>query len=134
ARCNLDALLKLRSELNAGLDARGIKLSVNDMLVKAMALALIAVPDANVQFGGEELHRFGRVDISLAVAIEGGLVTPVIEDVGSLALSGIAQATKSLAAKARDGKLAPEDYRGGTASISNLGMFGIDEIFPVINP
>ena len=134
ARCNLDALLKLRSELNTGLDARGIKLSVNDMLIKAMALALIAVPDANVQFGGEELHRFGRVDISLAVAIEGGLVTPVIEDVGSLSLSGIAQATKALAAKARDGKLTPEDYRGGTASISNLGMFGIDEIFPVINP
>src|SRR3546814_903798 len=134
ARCNIDPMLKLRSELNAGLEARGIKLSVNDMLMKAMAMALCQVPDANVQFGGDVLHRFSRVDISMAVAIEGGLVTPVIRGVDTLSLSAIAQQAKELASKARDGRLTPEDYRGGTCSLSNLGMFGIDEMFPVINP
>lgn len=134
ARCNLDPLLKLRSELNASLEPRGIKLSANDMLIKAVAMALIEVPEANVQFGGDELHRFGRADISMAVAIDGGLITPVIKGADTLSLSAIAQQAKALAAKARQGKLAPEDYQGGTASISNLGMFGIDEMFPVINP
>ncbi|MCT2401714.1 pyruvate dehydrogenase complex dihydrolipoamide acetyltransferase [Novosphingobium mangrovi (ex Huang et al. 2023)] len=134
ARCNLDALLKLRGELNAGLAKSGIKLSVNDLLIKAMALALVEVPDANVQFGGDELHRFSRADISMAVAIDGGLITPVIKGADTLSVSGIAKAAKVLAQKARDGKLVPEDYQGGTASISNLGMFGIDEMFPVINP
>ncbi len=134
ARCNLDPLLKLRSEINAGLEGRGVKVSVNDMLMKAMAMALIAVPDANVQFGGDVLHRYARVDISMAVAIEGGLVTPVIRGVDTLSLTAIATQAKALADKARDGKLAPEDYQGGTCSLSNLGMFGIDEMFPVINP
>ncbi|MCB4862744.1 pyruvate dehydrogenase complex dihydrolipoamide acetyltransferase [Sphingobium sp. PNB] len=134
ARCNIDPLLKLRRELNASLAPRSIKLSVNDMLIKALALALVEVPDANVQFGGEELHRFGRVDISMAVAIDGGLITPVIKGAEALSLSAIATQTKALAAKARDGKLLPEEYQGGTCSISNLGMFGIDEMFPVINP
>ena len=133
-RCRLDPLLKLRSELNASLGERGVKLSVNDLLMKAMALAMVEVPDVNAQFGGDELHRFGRVDIAMAVAIPGGLVTPVLKDVGSLSLSAIASESKALAAKARDGKLAPEDYQGGTASISNLGMYGIDEMVPVINP
>jgi len=134
ARCNLNALVKLRGELNASLAPRGIKLSVNDMLIKALALALVEVPDANVQFGGEDLHRFGRVDISMAVAIEGGLITPVIKGADTLSLSAIATQAKALAAKARDGRLTPEEYQGGTVSISNLGMFGIDEMFPVINP
>ena len=134
ARCRLDPLLRLREELNAGLASRGIKLSVNDLLIKALALALGDVPDANVQFGGDVLHRFSRADISMAVAIDGGLVTPVIRDAGALSLSAIAIASKTLAGKARGGKLTPEDYEGGTASISNLGMFGIDEMFPVINP
>jgi pyruvate dehydrogenase E2 component (dihydrolipoamide acetyltransferase) len=134
ARCNLDPLLKLRAELNLSLSTRGIKLGVNDLLIKALALALGEVPDANVQFGGEELHRFQRADISMAVAIDGGLITPVIKDAGSLSLSAIATASKALAEKARDGKLTLENYEGGTASISNLGMFGIDEMFPVINP
>jgi len=134
ARCRIDALLKLRTELNAGLQARGVKLSVNDLLVKAMALAMTEVPETNVQFGGDELYSFGRVDIAMAVAIEGGLVTPVIRGVDGLSLSAIARASASLAARAREGKLLPEDYRGGTASISNLGMYGIDEMIPVINP
>ncbi len=134
ARCTLDALLRLRADLNASLAPQGVKLSVNDMLIKAMGLALLRVPDANVQFGGEELHCFSRADIAMAVAIDGGLVTPVIRDVGALSLSAIAQTSKALATKARDGGLLPEDYQGGTASLSNLGMFGIDEMFPVINP
>ena len=128
------ALLKLRVELNASLAAQDVKLSVNDMLIKALALALGEVPDANVQFGGDELHRFDRADISMAVALDGGLVTPVIKDAGALSLSAISRSSKEMAAKARDGKLLPEDYQGGTASISNLGMYGIDEMFPVINP
>ena len=134
ARCNLDALLKLRGQINADLVDQGIKISVNDMLIKGLAGALCEVPDANVQFGGEELHRFQRVDISMAVAIPGGLITPVIKDAGSSSVSSIARQAKALAQMARDGKLKPEDYQGGTASISNLGMFGIDEMFPVINP
>jgi pyruvate dehydrogenase E2 component (dihydrolipoamide acetyltransferase) len=134
ARCNLDPLLQLRSEINAGLEGRGVKVSVNDMLMKAMAMALIAVPDANVQFGGDVLHRYARVDIAMAVAIEGGLVTPVIQGINTLSLTTIATQAKALADKARDGKLAPEDYQGGTCSLSNLGMFGIDEMLPVINP
>ena len=133
-RCNLDPLLKLRAELNASLAASGVKLSVNDFLIKALALALARVPDANVQFGGDELYRFARADIAMAVAIEGGLITPVIRDAGNSSLSAIATASKSLAARARGGQLQPEDYQGGTASISNLGMFGIDEMIPVINP
>jgi len=80
------------------------------------------------------MYRFNRVDIGMAVAIEGGLITPVIRDVASLSLSAVAEQSKQLAAKARDGKLLPEDYQGGTASISNLGMYGIDEMIPVINP
>ena len=134
ARCRLDALLSLRGELNDALAARGVRLSVNDLLIKAMACAMQQVPDVNVQFGGDDLHRFGRVDIAMAVAIEGGLVTPVIRDVGARSLSAIAIASKMLAEKARAGKLKPEDYQGGTASLSNLGMFGIDEMIPVINP
>ena len=134
ARCNLDPLLALRGTLNTTLAASGLKLSVNDLLIKALALALHEVPDANVQFGGDVLHRFARVDVSMAVAIDGGLVTPVLRDVGSLSLSAIATQSKALAAKARDGRLKPGDYEGGTVSLSNLGMFGIDEMFPVINP
>jgi pyruvate dehydrogenase E2 component (dihydrolipoamide acetyltransferase) len=111
SRCNLDALLALRGELNAGLAARGVKLSVNDMLIKALALALVAVPDANVQFGGDVLHRFGRVDVSMAVAIPGGLVTPVLRDVGVLSLSAIATQSKALAEKARDGRLTLRNIR-----------------------
>jgi pyruvate dehydrogenase E2 component (dihydrolipoamide acetyltransferase) len=132
--CNLDALLKLRGELNAGLEARGIKLSVNDLLVKALGVALVEVPDANVQFAGDTLVKFGRADISMAVAIPGGLITPVITDVANKPVSRIAAEAKDLATRARDGKLQPEEYQGGTASISNLGMFGIKQFDAVINP
>jgi pyruvate dehydrogenase E2 component (dihydrolipoamide acetyltransferase) len=83
---------------------------------------------------GDVLHRFSRADVSMAVAIDGGLIAPVIRDAASLSLSAIAEQSKALAAKAREGKLEPADHEGGTASISNLGMFGIDEMIPVINP
>jgi pyruvate dehydrogenase E2 component (dihydrolipoamide acetyltransferase) len=132
--CNLDALLELRGKLNATLVDSGVKLSVNDFLIKALALALAEVPNANVQFAGGRMYRFGRVDVSMAVAIEGGLITPVIVDAANKRLSTIAKEAKELAALARDGKLKPEQYQGGTASISNLGMFGIKEMVPVINP
>ena len=121
----LDALLKLRAELNKALEFRGIKLSVNDMLVKAEALALLQVPDANVSFAGESLRKFSRADISVAVAIPGGLITPVIRDAANKSLSRIATEMKDLAARAKEGKLQPPEYTGGTASISNLGMYGI---------
>lgn len=134
ARCRLDPLLELRSTINSDLASAGIKVSVNDLLIKAMARAMSLVPEVNVQFGGDSIHRFDRIDISMAVAIDGGLVTPVIRDVGMLTVSAIAAQSRQLAEKARSGKLVPEDWQGGTASISNLGMFGIDEMFPVINP
>jgi len=132
--CNLDPLLKLRAELNAGLESRGIKLSVNDLLIKALGVALAEVPDANVQFAGDTMLKFSRVDISMAVAIPGGLITPVITDVANRNLSSIATSAKSLAERARDGKLQPDEYQGGTASISNLGMYGIKQFEAVINP
>ena len=130
----LDALLKLRADLNKSLEATGIKLSVNDLLIKALGVALTHVPDANVQFAGDTLYRFGRADVSVAVAIPGGLITPVITDAATKRLSVIASEMKDLAARAKDGKLKPEEYQGGTASISNLGMFGIKQFDAVINP
>ncbi len=132
--CHLDPLLTLRQQLNADLAETGIKLSVNDLLVKALAVALTEVPNANVQFAGDKLYQFGRVDISMAVAIEGGLITPIITDAANKRLSVIAREAKDLAARAREGNLKPTEYQGGTASISNLGMFGIKEMLPVINP
>ncbi|PZO89264.1 MAG: pyruvate dehydrogenase complex dihydrolipoamide acetyltransferase [Sphingomonas sanxanigenens] len=131
---NLDPLLKLRGELNAGLASRGVKLSVNDLLIKALAVALEQVGDANVSFAGDTLIKYSRADISMAVAIDGGLITPVIKDAGAKALSRIATEAKDLALRAREGKLKPEEYQGGTASISNLGMFGIKQFDAVINP
>ena len=130
----LDALLKLRSELNAGLESRGVKLSVNDLLIKALALALIEVPECNVSFAGDQLFKYGRADISVAVAIPGGLITPIIVDAGSKSVSAISKEISELAARAKEGKLQPHEYQGGTASISNMGMFGIKQFDAVINP
>ncbi len=132
--CNLDPLLALRQQLNADLADVGVRLSVNDMLMKALAIALTEVPEANVQFAGDRLYLFERVDISMAVAIDGGLITPIIADAANKRLSAIAREAKDLAARAREGKLKPAEFQGGTASISNLGMFGIKEMLPVINP
>jgi pyruvate dehydrogenase E2 component (dihydrolipoamide acetyltransferase) len=130
----LDALLKLRAELNSALESRGVKLSVNDMMIKALAQALLQVPSCNVQYTGETLLKFSRADISVAVAIPGGLITPIVVDAGTKSLSTIATEMKDLAARARDGKLQPHEYQGGTASISNMGMYGIKQFDAVINP
>jgi len=130
----LDALLKLRSQLNAALEAQGVKLSVNDLLIKALAKALVQVPKCNVSFAGDELRSFTRVDVSVAVAAPSGLITPIIKDAGAKSISAIATEMKALAAKAREGKLQPAEFQGGTASLSNLGMFGIKQFEAVINP
>jgi pyruvate dehydrogenase E2 component (dihydrolipoamide acetyltransferase) len=130
----LDALLKLRGELNKGLESRGIKLSVNDLLIKALAMALIEVPTANVSFTGDQMLNFSRADISVAVAVPDGLITPIIVGADTKTLSTISKEMTDLAARAREGKLQPHEYQGGTASISNLGMFGIKQFDAVINP
>ena len=130
----LDALLKLRGELNASLESRGVKLSVNDMLIKALAVALERVPACNVSFGGDVMRKYTRADISVAVSIPGGLITPIIVDAGGKSMSKISTEMSELAAKAKEGKLQPSEYQGGTASISNMGMMGIKQFTAVINP
>ena len=130
----LDALLKLRGELNASLESRGVKLSVNDMLVKALAQALIAVPKCNVMFTPDQLISFKRADISVAVSTPSGLITPIVVGADTKSLSAISAEVKDLAARAKDNKLKPEEFQGGTASISNMGMFGIKQFEAVINP
>jgi pyruvate dehydrogenase E2 component (dihydrolipoamide acetyltransferase) len=130
----LDALLKLRGELNASLESRGVKLSVNDMLIKALAVALERVPACNVSFGGDVMRKYSRADISVAVSIPGGLITPIITDAGGKSMSKISTEMSELAAKAKEGKLQPNEYQGGTASISNMGMMGIKQFTAVINP
>ena len=129
--CRLDALLKLRAELNA---AQAVKLSVNDLLIKALALALRQVPDANVSFTGDALLKFARADVSVAVAIPAGLITPIIVGADTLGVATIASRMKDLATRAKEGKLQPHEYQGGTASLSNLGMYGIKQFEAVINP
>lgn len=130
----LDALLKLRGELNKALEPRGIKVSVNDLVIKALALGLRQVPKCNVSFAGDNLLVYDRADISVAVAAPSGLITPIIVGADGKAVSQIAAEMKALAEKARAGKLQPHEYQGGTASLSNLGMFGIKQFDAVINP
>ena len=130
----LDALLKLRADLNKALEPQGVKLSVNDLLIKALAKSLLAVPKCNVQFAGDELLTFTRADISVAVSIPAGLITPIVKDAGSKAVSAISTEMKDLAARAREGKLKLEEFQGGTASLSNMGMYGIKQFEAVINP
>ena len=130
----LDALLKLRTELNASLASRGIKLSVNDMLIKALGLALVQVPKCNVSFAGDQLIMYQRADISVAVSIPTGLITPIITGADGKAISEISTEMGQLAARAKDGKLQPHEYQGGTASLSNMGMYGIKQFDAVINP
>ncbi|HSR01090.1 MAG TPA: pyruvate dehydrogenase complex dihydrolipoamide acetyltransferase [Sphingomicrobium sp.] len=130
----LDALLKLRTELNAGLEGRGVKLSVNDLLIKALAQALIEVPECNVAFAGDQMLKYKRADISVAVSIPAGLITPIIVGADSKSVSAISSEMKQLAGLAREGKLQPQQYQGGTASLSNMGMFGMKQFEAVINP
>lgn len=130
----LDALLKLRSQLNKQLEPRGVKLSVNDFIIKACALALQQVPDCNAVWAGDRMLKMKASDVAVAVAIEGGLFTPVLKDAEMKSLSALSAEMKDLATRARDRKLAPHEYVGGTFAISNLGMFGIDNFDAIINP
>ena len=131
---HLDALLSFRSALNAQLAARDIKLSVNDFIIKASALALQDVPDANAVWAGDRVFKLTPSDVAVAVAIQGGLFTPVLQDADQKSLSALSTEMKDLANRARDRKLAPHEYQGGSFAISNLGMFGIDNFDAVINP
>ncbi|MCL4141438.1 UNVERIFIED_CONTAM: hypothetical protein GTU68_003223 [Idotea baltica] len=130
----LDALLAFRSQLNKTLEPRGVKLSVNDFIIKACALALQQVPDANAVWAGDRVLKMKASDVAVAVAIEGGLFTPVLQDAEMKSLSALSAQMKDLAARARDRKLAPQEYQGGSFAISNLGMFGIDNFDAIINP
>ncbi|MFY0679797.1 MAG: pyruvate dehydrogenase complex dihydrolipoamide acetyltransferase [Thalassovita sp.] len=131
---NLDALLKFRSQLNKQLEARGVKLSVNDFIIKAVANALQAVPEANAVWAGDRVLQLKPSDVAVAVAIEGGLFTPVLKDADMKSLSALSAEMKDLASRARERKLAPSEYQGGSFAVSNLGMFGIDNFDAIVNP
>jgi pyruvate dehydrogenase E2 component (dihydrolipoamide acetyltransferase) len=135
-RVAMDEVMAVRARLNSGLaeEGRGVKISVNDFILRAAGLALRDVPEANVQFAGDVMHVFDRVDVSVAVATEGGLVTPIVRDADRKGLIALAEEVKSLAAKAREGSLTPDQYQGGTLTISNLGMYGIETVYPILNP
>ena len=130
----LDELLRFRTVLNSQIESRGIKLSVNDFVIKACALALQEVPEANAVWAGDRILRLKPSDVAVAVAIEGGLFTPVLRDAHLKTLSALSTEMKDLAARARNRKLAPQEYQGGSFAISNLGMFGIENFDAVINP
>jgi pyruvate dehydrogenase E2 component (dihydrolipoamide acetyltransferase) len=136
--CELDALLKLREQINAAAPVKdgkpAYKLSVNDMVIKAMAMALRAVPDANVTWTEGAMLKHRHADVGVAVSIPGGLITPVIRDACHKTLSAISNEMKDLAARAKARKLKPEEYQGGTTAVSNLGMFGVKDFCAVINP
>ena len=130
----IDALLEFRAMLNGQLADRGIKLSVNDFIIKACALALQKVPEANAVWAGDKVLKLTPSDVAVAVAIEGGLFTPVLQDAHQKSLSALSAEMKDLAGRARERKLAPHEYQGGSFAISNLGMFGIENFDAVINP
>lgn len=130
----LDALMAFRETLNGQLAGRGVKLSVNDFIIKACAMALQAVPNANAVWAGDRILKLKPSDVAVAVAVEGGLFTPVLRDAQSKSLSALSAEMKDLAGRAKTKKLAPHEYQGGSFAISNLGMFGIDNFDAVINP
>jgi len=129
----LDALLAMRKQVNAAVP-EGVKISVNDMIILASAKALIDEPDTNASWAGDAILKYQSADVAVAVATDGGLITPVIRDAQSKSLSTISAEMIDLATRAREGKLKPHEYQGGTFSISNLGMFGVREFAAVINP
>ena len=134
--CALDALLKVRAELNSRAEASGggYKVSVNDFVIRAAALALKKVPAANASFDPEGMLFYDHADVSVAVATPAGLITPIVKAAETKGLAEISAEMKDLAARARDGKLKPEEYQGGTFSVSNLGMFGVREFAAIVNP
>ncbi|XP_044253375.1 dihydrolipoyllysine-residue acetyltransferase component of pyruvate dehydrogenase complex, mitochondrial isoform X2 [Tribolium madens] len=132
--CNVDKLLKLRSRFNKKFEKEGVKLSVNDFIIKAVALACKKVPEANSAWMDTVIRQYSSVDVSVAVSTDRGLITPIVFGADGKGVIDISKIVKSLAAKARDGKLQPQEYQGGTISISNLGMFGVDQFSAIINP
>jgi pyruvate dehydrogenase E2 component (dihydrolipoamide acetyltransferase) len=140
--CEIDALLALRAQINAAApmkktehgEAPVYKLSVNDMIIKAMAMALMAVPDANASWTEANMVMHKHADVGVAVSIPGGLITPIIKRAEQKSLSAISNEMKDLASRARNRKLKPEEYQGGTTAVSNLGMFGVKDFAAVINP
>ena len=134
ADCLIDELITVRDQLNARSNNEAYKISINDMMIKACAVALMEVPNANVSWDGDGIKLYKTVDISIAVALDNGLITPVIRDANEKGLRMISEETKLLINKARNGQLTPEDYNGGSFTISNLGMFGVKEFNAVINP
>jgi pyruvate dehydrogenase E2 component (dihydrolipoamide acetyltransferase) len=130
----LDALMAFREQLNKQLEGRGVKLSVNDFIIKACAMALQAVPAANTVWAGDRMLRLKPSDVAVAVAVEGGLFTPVLRDADKKSLSALSAEMKDLASRAKTKKLAPHEYQGGSFAISNLGMMGIENFDAVINP
>ena len=130
----MDAINTLRTELNANEKENGVKISVNDIILKAMALALRDYPVVNSQWHGTSVRKFKHADVSVAVATDGGLITPIVFRAETLGLIDIAKRTKDVAKRAREGKLDPKEFIGGTSTISNLGMFGINTVTSVINP
>ncbi len=130
--CELDALLNVRKELNEA--AQGYKISVNDFVIKATSMALAKYPAANVSWTDENTVQYERADVSVAVATPNGLITPIIKDAANKSLKDISNEMKELAAKAKDGKLKPAEFQGGTISVSNLGMFGVREFAAIVNP
>ena len=131
---NVDNLLRVRSIINLDQQSHGIKLSINDFIIKASALALKQIPDANVIWANDHLKKFNTSDISVAVTVEGGLMTPVIFDAETKSLSKISNEMKSLSTRAKERKLTPNEYQGGSFSISNLGMYEIEDFDAIINP
>ena len=130
--CRIDELLRVRKELNGRFE--GIKISVNDFVIRAAALALKQVPAANASYDDSGILLYEHADVSVAVATPNGLITPIVKAAETKGLSGISSEMKDLALRARDGKLKPEEYQGGTFSVSNLGMFGVKEFSAIINP
>ncbi len=129
----IDRLLETRARINGLLEKEGVKVSVNDLVIKAAAVALKRVPEANASFTPEGIALHHHADIAMAVAIDGGLITPIIFQAETKGLAQIAKESKDLAARARDRKLKPEEFQGGTFSVSNLGMFGIRSFSSIIN-
>jgi pyruvate dehydrogenase E2 component (dihydrolipoamide acetyltransferase) len=129
----IDELLRVRKQLNSR-DGADYKISVNDFIIKAVALTLKLQPDCNVTYTDEAILKFKRQDVAMAVAIDGGLITPIIHDAGNKGLRAISETAKEVAEKARHGKLVPEEFQGGTFTVSNLGMFGVKSFNSIINP
>jgi pyruvate dehydrogenase E2 component (dihydrolipoamide acetyltransferase) len=132
--CHIDPLLKVRADLNTRGEKDGFKLSVNDFVIKAAALALRKMPAVNAAWTDDGMMMFKSIDVSVAVALPAGLITPIIHHADQKGLATISSEMKDLAGRAREGKLKPEEFQGGTFSISNLGMYGMREFTAILNP